>query len=533
MRTLRILKYKANIRFQLILALVVSLVTATATSFVIIRYIQAPALVEQTFDPAGQAQKSEDASAEGSILPNRRVDVRSLRDLNNALVSIADLVKDSVVTVFTEKVVRVPRRSFFSPFFEAPGFEDFFRDFFGPRGQMPNDNPYNEYRRQGLGSGVIVSADGYILTNNHVIADADEIRVRTFENETYMAKVVGRDPKTDIAVIKVEQEGLKPIRSGDSDNLRVGEIVLAVGSPMSPNLAHTVTQGIVSAKGRSNVGLADYEDFIQTDAAINPGNSGGALVNLDGELVGINTAIVTQSGGSQGIGFAVPINMARSVMQALIKDGEVIRGWLGVLAQDLTDELVKALNLKSKLGVLIADVDKSGPAAKAGIQAGDVILRIEGKTIEDGVELRNRISQTAPGTEVKIDFIRGGKEQSLQVKLERLPSEAPAEASVSSKTSQKLAELLGFEVGNLTEEKLRKLGLPPDTKGVVVETINPSSMAARAGLRQGDLITSVNRKEVKNMKDFIENTKTLKKGESLLLRVLRRGTNIFLAFRLA
>ena len=453
--------------------------------------------------------------------------ISSLRDLSDAFVEIAANVNPTVVTVFTEKIYRV--RDVYSPFgFYNDPFEEFWNEFFfgTPRRQRPQPRE-REYRQQGLGSGVIVSKDGYILTNNHVVRDADSIYVRTIDDETYPAKVVGTDAKTDIAVLKIKAKNLKPIKLGDSDKLRVGEIVLAIGSPLNPNLDHTVTQGIVSAKGRSNVGLADYEDFIQTDAAINPGNSGGALVNLDGELIGINTAIATQSGGFQGIGFAVPINMAKNVMEQLIKRGKVVRGWLGVTIQDINQTMSKALGLKSREGALVGDVVKDSPADKAGLKPGDVIIAVDGKKIKNSTQLRNQIAGTEPGTKVKLTILRDKKEKTIKVKLGELPQEG--KPGMIGKETQ---ELLGFTVQNMSRELAEKYNLDKSEKGVVITRIDRRSAAFRAGLREGDLIKSVNRQRVKSVKDFNKVVKDLKKGDTVLLYVQRATGNFFIAFTL-
>ncbi|NTV47868.1 MAG: Do family serine endopeptidase, partial [Chlorobiales bacterium] len=318
--------------------------------------------------------------------------ISTLRDLNNAFVEIAQNAKPSVVTVLTEKTVQ---RRVFNPF-DFFGGGSPFDDFFGQQPQQQQPRSEKELLR-GLGSGVIVSKDGYILTNNHVVAQSDTVYVKTFDGKTLPAKIIGADPKTDVAVIKVNADNLTAIKIGDSDKLRVGEWVMAIGSPLGENLAETVTQGIVSAKGRSNVGLADYEDFIQTDAAINPGNSGGPLVNIDGELVGINTAIASRTGGFQGIGFAVPSNMAQRVMQSLIKYGKVTRGWLGITIQDIDENIAKGMKLKSREGAVVGSVLENSPAEKAGVQTGDVIVEVEGKAVKNTVELRNMIAGVAPG----------------------------------------------------------------------------------------------------------------------------------------
>jgi serine protease Do len=329
---------------------------------------------------------SQEVPAESGTRADERP-IRTLRDLNQAFVDIVSKVKPAVVTVSTERIIYVRPMSPFSG-------DPFFRFFFGPQGRQA---PEQEYRQRGLGSGVIVSADGHILTNNHVIENADSIFVRTYDGERFTAQVVGTDPQTDIAVIKIDDSNLHFINIGNSDALQVGEIVLAVGSPMSENLAYTVTQGIVSAKGRADVGLATYEDFIQTDAAINPGNSGGPLVNLDGELVGINAAIVSQTGGFQGIGFAVPSNMAVRVMNSLITEGRVSRAWLGINIQDVNEQIAGAMGLDEPVGALIGDVVSGSPADKAGLQPGDIVLDFSGRRIENAHELRSLIGSSPPG----------------------------------------------------------------------------------------------------------------------------------------
>lgn len=450
--------------------------------------------------------------------------IRSLDDLNEAFVEIAKKVNPKVVTVFTEKVFTV-RRGFGSPFFFENPFEDFFEEFFGPRSRERQQPKEREYRQQGLGSGVIMSEDGYILTNNHVVEGADTIQIRFMNEKTLAAKVVGKDPKTDIAVIKVNAKNLPAIEYGNSDDLNVGEWVLAVGSPMSPNLAHSVTSGIVSAKGRSNVGLADYEDFIQTDAAINPGNSGGALVNLHGELVGINTAIASRSGGFQGIGFAVPVNMARNVMESLIKHGKVIRGWLGVYIQDIDETMAEAMDLPVTEGALVSDVVEDGPAEKAGIEQEDVITEFAGKKVKNSTELRNTVAGTAPDTEVKIKVLRDGEEKTLTVKLGKLEAE-----EIATKTEEKIEDLFGFRVSPFTNEMAEQYNLDKSLNGVVITNIKQISRAFRAGLREGDLIAAVNRNEINSIEDFKNLVQQFKKGDKLFFKVIRRNRSFFVAF---
>ena len=361
-----------------------------------------------------------------------------------------------------------------------------------------------------------------------MVDKADSIYVRTIDNRTHPAKVIGTDPKADIAVIKIEAKNLTAIKQGNSDQLRVGEWVIAIGSPLSANLDHTVTQGIVSAKGRSNVGLADYEDFIQTDAAINPGNSGGALINLDGELVGINTAIASRSGGFQGIGFAVPINMAKKSMESLIEHGRVIRGWLGVSIQDITQSIAKAMDLEDIEGILVGDVVEDSPADKAGFQEEDVIISLNGKKVTGTTQLRNEISGTSPGTSVRIKVIRDGKEKFLTVVLDELPGDI----SMAGGAKPQLEDLLGFSVANVNRQLSERYDLGSRKPGVVVTEIDRNSNAYREGVREGDLIRKVNRKRIENSNEFNIALKGAKRGDHIILQVSRQSRNFFLAFGL-
>ncbi len=448
--------------------------------------------------------------------------ITTLQDLNKALVDIAKAVNPTVVTVFTEKVYKV-HQEMLDPFFNTP-FEDFFGNFFGRR--IPQRQPKErEFIQQGMGSGVIVSSDGYILTNNHVVKGADKVKVRLIDKRTLDAKVIGTDPKTDIALIKIDAKDLPVAKLGDSDKLQVGEMVLAIGSPLNPNLDHTVTSGIVSAKGRANMGLADYEDFIQTDAAINPGNSGGALVNMNGEVVGINSAIATQSGGFQGIGFAVPINMAKNIMEQLKKNGKVIRGFLGAYIQDLTPTMAEAMNLKITEGALISDIQKDGPADKAGIKAGDVVIKFNNVKIKDSAHLRNLVASTMPNTEVTLTILRDGEQKEIKVKLGALKQE-----EVSQTTKEKLKDLLNFNVVGINSRTAKKYDIPSDAKGVIVVDLQPYSPAARAGLANGDLILAINGKKVEGIDDFNSVVKKLKKGSPVFLRVQRGERKFFVAF---
>ncbi len=467
------------------------------------------------------------ANAPAPITPARERTVTSLRDLNNAFVDLAEATTPSVVTVFTEKVTRYRQAPF--SFFGDP-----FRDFFGegegnPRGRQ-RSNPDRELRQQGLGSGVIVRGDGYILTNNHVVDEADSIYIRTLDERTIPAKVIGVDPRTDLAVIKIEAKNLTAITLGNSDQLRVGEWVLAIGSPLSADLAHTVTQGIVSAKGRSEVGLAEYEDFIQTDAAINPGNSGGALVNLDGELVGINTAIASRNGGFQGIGFAVPINMARNVMESLITHGKVVRGFLGVQLQEIDEKIAKSLELESTAGALVSRVYRNTPADKAGVEEGDVILALNGQKIKNSNHLRGEISSKAPGATIELQVLHEGKTKIVRVTLAELPPQG-SDPEASLEEGEAGAELQ-FSVATLTNSLAQRYDIEPELKGVLVTDIAQASPAYRAGLREGDVIRSVNRQRLQSVSEFNQLVRGIKRGDNVLLQVVRRSGSLFLAFEL-
>jgi serine protease Do len=445
--------------------------------------------------------------------------IHSLKGFNEAFVQIAESATPSVVTIFTEKTMN---QRIFSPFdFWGRSF-DFFDSPKGGFSRGPKEI------QRGIGSGVIVTEDGYILTNNHVIDDADAVYIRTFDNRKIDAKVIGTDSKTDLAVIKVNEKGLKPIVIGDSDKLRVGEWVIAIGSPLGENFARTVTQGIVSAKGRANVGLADYEDFIQTDAAINLGNSGGPLVNINGELVGINTAIASRTGGFEGIGFAVPSNMAQKVMTSLITNGKVIRGYLGVSIQDIDENIAKALHLKPNEGALVGTVVNGSPAAKIGVKTGDVILDFNGKKVTGSIELRNTISSQPPGSVVKFRVLRDGTIRLFQVRLEEQP--ARTGAAVMNEEQEKMPAVFGFRAEELTALSAKKFNLNPASGKVVISAIDPASNAYFAGLRAGDVILSFNRHSMTSFAEYSTLVKNIKSGDLIYLLVDRKGNKIYFAF---
>lgn len=436
--------------------------------------------------------------------------IEILSKLNQAITEVASKVKPSVVNISSVKTVRTP--GFTSPFFNDPFFKHFFGDEFGffekPR----------EYKQSGLGSGVIVDKDGYILTNNHVVKGADEIKVKLADNREFRGKIIGTDPKTDLAVIKINANDLPVIKFGDSDKLKVGETVLAIGNPYGLN--QTVTSGIVSATGRANVGIADYEDFIQTDAPINPGNSGGALVNIKGELVGINTAIFSTTGGYQGIGFAIPSNMAKVVMENLIKKGKVIRGWLGVSIQNLTPELAKQFNIKDKHGVVVGDVIEDSPAEKAGIQRGDVIIEYDGKKIEDATELRNKVANTPPNKEVTIKLIRDGREKKINVVIAEMPSD------IQKFTGSFENLLKGVNVQDITPSLRNKLNIPKRVKGVVISDVE-EGCPADGVLMKGDVIMEINRKKINNMNDYKSIVSKIGSNQDILLLIYREGSAMY------
>jgi serine protease Do len=426
------------------------------------------------------------------------------------IADIAERATPSVVSVASRRMVR--ERMGGQP-------EDMFRFFFGPRGREPQ-----ERESGGLGSGVIYSKDGLVLTNNHVVEGADEIMVQTADGTDYTAEIVGTDDKSDVAVLRLKGtvKDLVPIQLGDSSSLRIGDVVLAIGNPFG--LSQTVTMGIVSAKGRSEVGIVDYADFIQTDAAINPGNSGGALVNMQGELVGINTAIFSHSGGYQGIGFAIPSNMARQVAQALVKDGRVVRGWLGIGIQDVDADLAAAMGLPTPDGVVVSDVEPGGPAEKSGLKRGDVILTVDGKKTNTTSQLRNLIAEAGANKKVELAIVRGGKTEMLPVVLGELKSDKDTPPIARGGDSGARPEsALGLQLEPITPNLRARLELPPSVKqGVVVTGVAPGSMSLRAGLVPGDVILELNKLPVGGVQEFRDAVK--KAGQkSVLLLVYREG----------
>ncbi|MBT9548051.1 MAG: DegQ family serine endoprotease [Candidatus Sericytochromatia bacterium] len=445
--------------------------------------------------------------------------VPTLNKLNEDFIAISETVTPAVVSISMSKTLKAPSRS-------HPQVPEEFEEFFG----APFPAPRGEQKQQGVGSGVIVdAAKGYILTNNHVVADADEIKVTLSDRRTFKAKIIGTDPRTDLAVIQVSgAKGLRQASLGDSKDLEVGEWVLAIGNPFG--LSSTVTAGIISAKGRANVGVADFEDFIQTDAAINPGNSGGALVNIKGELIGINTAIATRSKGYMGIGFAIPSNMAKQVMQSLINKGKVSRAQLGVFIQPLDDSMAQGLGLKdSREGILVSGVVNGSPADKAGIKKYDVILKLNGKSINDSNQFRNQVAMTPSGSSVEIEILRNGKTMTFKPLLREMENTGKAAENMQTPALQ---DKRGFQLQDLNPTLRQQLQVPPALQGVVVTDVSPSSQAYEKGLREGDLITEINRAPVRSLAQFNAEFNKLKSGDVALLAVQREQASVVIAFEI-
>jgi serine protease Do len=440
----------------------------------------------------------------------------SLADFKNGFASVLQPALPAVVNISSTKIVKSQNNNV-PDIFNDP----MFRQFFG--NQLPQfpRGPQSE-REFGLGSGVIVNPDGYILTNNHVVAEASDVEVFTQDQRKFKAKVIGTDPLTDVAVIKIEATGLPTLTLGDSSTLKVGDVVFAIGQPFG--IGETATMGIVSATGRAlGQHIEHYENFIQTDAAINPGNSGGALIDLRGNLVGINTAIISgggEEGGNEGIGFAIPINMAHKVMDQIVEHGKVIRGYLGVSIQGVDPDMAKAFGLTHGGGALIGDVSPDTPASKAGLERGDIVLDLDGQPVNGPDDLSVRVSEMAPGSMAHLKIFRSGQEKNVDVTLGEYPEKAMAKAQAGG---QAPSGLKGIRVQNLTPDIARQLNLPSMTTGVVVSDIDPSSAAAESGLQRGDVIQEVNRKPVHNTEEYHEALAGTG-NQSVLLLINRGGT---------
>jgi serine protease Do len=436
-----------------------------------------------------------------------------LNRMSDAMADIAEVTKPSVVNISTTMIVTAQQNPF-GDMFSDPLFRRFFGEHFGPP---------RKYKSSALGSGVIVSSDGYILTNYHVVKNATEISVTLYDKREFRGIVIGFDEPTDIAVVKVDATGLPAIKVGDSGLLKAGAVVLAIGNPFGLN--QTITMGIVSAVGRANIELSSYEDFIQTDAAINPGNSGGALVNSNGELVGINTAIFSTSGGYMGIGFAIPSNMANGVAQSIMKYGKVIRGWLGVTVQDLTVELAKSFGVREEKGSLVTDVVKDGPAYKAGLKRGDVVLTFDGKTVDTSTTLRNMVANTHPGTKVDMEVLREGKKETLHVVVGELKEKKRKEVAAEFDNVLK-----GVHIQELTAELKEGLAVPEELWGVVVSVVDEDS-PARGVLEKNDVIVEVNRVHISGPEDYNRIVGKIGPRSGVLLLVYRDGGFLYVTVR--
>lgn len=438
-------------------------------------------------------------------------------------------VQPAVVNVAVAEAARSrgPRRLPPGPFGGPPGPPGPPMPQPGPPGRPPGPPGMS------AGSGVVISPEGYIVTNNHVVEESTDITVTTFDGKEYPAKVVGTDPKTDLAVIKIEGKDLPFISWSAQETIRVGDLVLAVGSPFG--LTSSVTMGIISAMGRGNVGITEYEDFIQTDAPINPGNSGGPLVNMAGEIVGINTAIFSRTGGSEGIGFAIPVDIVQDITSSLIKTGRVVRGWMGIAIQELSPALAQSFQLPEthQGGVLISEVNEKGPSSGGILQRGDVLLEYRGKKVRDVNHLRNIVARTPVGSEVELTILRNGEKKTLTMKVGERPTDemlASGRGFAPPATTEKLDNVLaGLDVGPLTDERRKQLNIPEDVAGVVVNEVKPGSPAESAGLQQGDIIQEVNREVVKSLADYQRVAPTISKEQLVVLFLSRRGNNLFVA----
>ena len=462
-----------------------------------------------------------------------KIDEKPVSSANSPLgPSYAPIVKrvaPSVVKVLvTERAKNMPAGMQFG---DNPALRDFFDQFGiqpgtpGRRGQRQPQQPAQE----GLGSGVIVSADGYILTNNHVVNGADTIKVALNDGREFTAKVIGTDPKTDLAVIKVDAKSLPSITFADSEKVEVGDRVLAVGNPFG--IGQTVTSGMVSGLGRASMGL-DYEDFIQTDAAINPGNSGGALVDAEGRLVGINTAILSRSGGSQGIGFAIPSGLAHSVMEQLVANGRVVRGFIGVGVQDVTEDLAKEFKLESRKGALVAEIIPDAPADKAGLQVGDLLTKIDGKPVSDMRHVKLAVAVIQPGKKVGVEAVRKGKTMNFEITVANQPNDRSIARNGDNRGSaykEDEGTLNGVGVADLDVQARREFDVPETVRGVLVTSVDPDSASAAAGLQPGDVILEINSKKVKTSEEAVKLTEKSTDSMKTLLRVWnQRGTRFMI-----
>jgi len=438
------------------------------------------------------------------------------KSLGQAFVEVAKKVQPSVVNITTEKTITIkPWERFGEDFFKGSPFEDFFKGF-GPR---EKEKEYRHRQRSG-GSGVIVDKEGYILTNNHVIEGADKVKVRLNDGREFIATVKGQDSRTDLAVLHIKEKDLPVAILGNSDNLDVGEWAIAIGSPFG--LEHTVTVGVISAKGRSGLGTGTYEDFVQTDASINPGNSGGPLINIDGEVIGIN-AMIIQPG--TGIGFAIPINMAKQILNDLIKTGKVVRPWLGISVQDLTPEMMEHFKVKEKEGVLVGQVYQGTGAEKAGLASGDIIKSVEDKPVKNVSELVKEIQKKKVGQKLKLGIVRDGKAMTIEITTSAMPDKAELQKEKEGE------EKLGARVQELTPQLAARFGITGIKQGVVVIAVEDGSFADEMGLQEGDAILEINRKKIESLKDFEKAMKDANVEKGILLQIHRKGSSFYLTFK--
>jgi serine protease Do len=440
----------------------------------------------------------------------------SLAGFKNGFASVIDPALPAVVNISSTKVVKQQQQP---DIFNDPFFRQFFGNQFGQQQQQQQPQTQHEYS---LGSGVIVNPDGYVLTNNHVVSGANDVEVSTQNHKEYKAKIIGTDPRTDVAVLKIEAMGLPTLTLGDSTKLKVGDLVFAIGDPFG--IGETATMGIVSATQRALGGsIEHYEDFIQTDAAINPGNSGGALIDVRGDLIGINTAILSGGGGNQGIGFAIPIDLAHHIMDQIVEHGKVIRGYLGITIQGVSPDMAKAFGLSQGGGALVGDVSPNGPAAKAGVQRGDIVLQLNGTPVTSQEDLSLRVSELAPGAVAHLQVYRNGHTQEIDVTLGTFPENAQ---TAQNSENQGPSGLKGLQVQNLTPDIRQQLNLPAATSGVVVSQVDPDSAAAQAQIQQGDVIQEVNRKPVHNLDEY-QQALAGTANQPVLLLIDHGGTTLF------
>src|SRR6476620_9210052 len=473
--------------------------------------------------PRGTA--GHDSPTEGVVRPVATVPQQPVTGgTAKSFVEIAKTVKPAVVNIAASRSGKSGEGPQSSPF-DDPFFRRFFGDEFFKR-----DQPHRERKERGQGSGVIVDSSGLIITNNHVVNKADDIRVILSDKREFKGKLIGTDTKTDVAIVRIEATGLSTIPFADSDQLEVGEFVLAVGSPFG--LTQSVTMGIVSAVGRASMGIAEYEDFIQTDAAINPGNSGGALVNVRGELIGINTAIFSQSGGNMGIGFAVPSAMARSVLEQLLKGGKVVRGWLGVSIQELSPELAQQFGLTETKGVLVSEVLDGSPAKRAGLDRGDVILEYDRKPVESPSQLRNAVARTTVGKKITIKYLRDKRVKTVDIAIDEQPKSIAKSGNDEPEESASPAGVLSeLDVRELPVDIARRLGVPSAEKGVVIAQVRSGGSAEEAGLKEGDLILELNRRPVTSLRSYESAASQVAKDQPVLLLIKRQGRTLYITLK--